>query len=298
MDVENKEVQEMYECFCNDCNKELIVNKNIDIKSCIYCKSKNIEKHELTKKIPKAHLLPFKINKKDALTIYEKLCRKVIFKSSIFLSKTITQQLIGVYVPFYLYSCECNGIVEFECIKSTKWKTGSYKYEKVDKYLVTRSGNMSLENIPIDTTKNFKDIIDLIGPYDYSKIEEADTTLITSSAIVPNKMTNDEILKESVGRAKVCFIDEMKKSDLNYKEITPIKNSINIYNSKMSCILLPIYVLNIKNKNKLYPFYINGQTGKVFGNIPFSISKLIIIWIVLFIIIFILSSLIYFGVMS
>ena len=154
---------------------------------------------------------------------------------------------------------------------------------------------MSLENIPVDTTKKFLKLISLIEPYNYEKIKPANTKIITSLSIVPNCMTHDEILKESILESKKCFIEEMKKSIKDYKDIKYSKNSINIYNSKMRCVLLPIYLLNIKDKDKIYSIIINGETGKINGDIPLSTSKIIFIWILLFILIFVILILIYLG---
>ncbi|MFN5770598.1 MAG: zinc ribbon domain-containing protein, partial [Pirellulaceae bacterium] len=39
-------------------------------------------------------------------------------------------------------------------------------------------------------------------------------------------------------------------------------------------ILLPVYVLSYRYKDKVYRFLINGQTGKVFGEKPWSKKRI------------------------
>ena len=51
-------------------------------------------------------------------------------------------------------------------------------------------------------------------------------------------------------------------------------------------------MLNIKYKEKLYPFAMNGQTGKMIGDIPYSKTKAIIFALIIFIIVFALIALI------
>ena len=41
-------------------------------------------------------------------------------------------------------------------------------------------------------------------------------------------------------------------------------------------VLLPVWMLNIKYKDKIYPFAMNGQTGKMIGDIPLDKKKAII----------------------
>ena len=39
------------------------------------------------------------------------------------------------------------------------------------------------------------------------------------------------------------------------------------------CNLLPVWLMNIKYKENLYRYAVNGQTGKVVGEIPISVKK-------------------------
>ena len=54
--------------------------------------------------------------------------------------------------------------------------------------------------------------------------------------------------------------------------------------NKIEYVLLPVWMLNIQFKKKSYLFAMNGQTGKIVGNIPIDKRKLIFIWLVLFLI--------------
>ena len=76
----------------------------------------------------------------------------------------------------------------------------------------------------------------------------------------------------------------MRKDIRGYDEITNVDNSINLYNCKSSYVLLPVWFLNLKYKDKMYTFAMNGQTGKLIGDIPTDIKKAIFIWIGIFLI--------------
>ena len=47
-------------------------------------------------------------------------------------------------------------------------------------------------------------------------------------------------------------------------------------NKKYSYLLLPIWICNYYFKEKLYNFFINGNTGKVTGKVPRSPFKIIL----------------------
>lgn len=43
-----------------------------------------------------------------------------------------------------------------------------------------------------------------------------------------------------------------------------------------SYTLLPVWIITYKYKGKIYPFAINGQTGKLYGSLPAATDKLVI----------------------
>ena len=74
---------------------------------------------------------------------------------------------------------------------------------------------------------------------------------------------------------------------------TIVKENVNNINLKETkYVLLPVFVLNIKYKEKIYHFAMNGQTGKLVGEIPVDKKKLIL----LIIITFIISTLLILGI--
>ena len=53
--------------------------------------------------------------------------------------------------------------------------------------------------------------------------------------------------------------------------------------------MLPVWMVNIQYNNKYYLFAMNGQTGKIVGNLPVGIKEVILWSIFLFLIFFLLG---------
>lgn len=53
--------------------------------------------------------------------------------------------------------------------------------------------------------------------------------------------------------------------------------------------MLPVFMVNIKYRDKMYTFAMNGQTGKIVGDLPLG-RKEVILWTLL---ILVLSSLVF-----
>ena len=70
--------------------------------------------------------------------------------------------------------------------------------------------------------------------------------------------------------AEEVFINSVNRS---FDTITRKSSNMNILNSSVRYVMLPVYLLNVAYKGKNYRFAINGQTGKVVGELPISKVK-------------------------
>ena len=287
LSIENSNELDVY--ICNNCGAEIITDANTSSTSCIYCKNTAILKSKLVGEFAPDYLIPFKTTKEDAIKAFKKLCKGKWFMPRNFNIKKNIKEISGIYVPFWIYDYESSGIVNFECDKVSTWKSSGYKYIKTDKYNVVRGGNVSFSNIPVDGSKTIKNnIMNSIEPFDYKDMKEFNYSYLSGFLSEKYDMTKEESIKEAQDRAKTSFIDEMMKDVKSYDNVNEIDNSINLQNTKSSYVLLPIWFLNINYKNKIYTFAMNGQTGKIKGNIPIDIKKVVLTWILLFILIFVL----------
>ena len=57
---------------------------------------------------------------------------------------------------------------------------------------------------------------------------------------------------------------------------------IQLSNTKTLYALYPVWILNTKWKDKSYRFAVNGQTGKVAGDLPVSALKFMMFWSIFF----------------
>jgi hypothetical protein len=107
-------------------------------------------------------------------------------------------------------------------------------------------------------------------------------------------MKSDEVINEAISRAKNTFIDEMRRDIRGYNTVIPTTNSINLNNTKKLYVLLPVWMLTVKYKDKIHTIAMNGQTGKMIGDIPIDTKKAILIWIITFMITFAIGYIYYY----
>lgn len=280
---------------CPNCGAQIVADPNVSTTSCVYCKNTTILKSKLQGEFNPNYVIPFRHTKEDAISAFKKLGKGKILMPKAFNDKKNIQEMSGIYIPFWLYNYDANGLVEADCKRITTWRSGNYRYTKTDTYLATRGGSMKFENIPVDGSKRFQnDIMNSIEPFDYKDLKEFNYSYLSGFLSEKYDVTKEEAMNESALRAKNSFIEEMKKDIKGYNTVVPAKDSVNLNNTGNYYVLLPVWMLNIKYKDKIYTFAMNGQTGKMIGNIPIDKKKAVILWLIVFALTFLIMFAIYY----
>ena len=279
--VSNEEGLDVYTC--NNCGASIVVDPNVSTTSCVYCKNTAILKDKLHGDFNPNYVIPFKYTKEDAIAAFKKLGKGKPLMPKVFNIKKNIKEISGIYIPFWLYDFDAAGEINADCKRITTWRSGNYRYTKTDTFLATRGGNMRFEKIPVDGSKRFpNDIMNSIEPFDYNDLKDFNYSYLSGFLSEKYDMTSDEVINEAINRAKNTFVDEMRNDIKGYNTVIPTTNSINLNNTKKLYVLLPVWMLNVKYKDKIHTIAMNGQTGKMVGNIPVDIKKAVRLWIFIF----------------
>ena len=67
----------------------------------------------------------------------------------------------------------------------------------------------------------------------------------------------------------------MNGTVLGYQTVVPAAGSVQLRNGSSKYALYPVWLLNTTWKGKRYTFAMNGQTGKMVGDLPADTGKLV-----------------------
>lgn len=138
---------------CPSCGAEIIADKNTAATSCVYCGNPTIIEKRLSGLFRPDYVIPFKIDKETAQKKILEFCKNKIFLPKKFIKEHAIEELKGMYVPFWLFGCDTSSEINYNAVRTTFWSDSKYNYEKSDYYLVIREGDMSFENVPVDTSQ-------------------------------------------------------------------------------------------------------------------------------------------------
>ena len=78
----------------------------------------------------------------------------------------------------------------------------------------------------------------------------------------------DERMKRAEERMKRSAEESFENTVTGYHSVMPAQSRVNICNARYSYALYPVWILNTTWKGEKYTFAMNGQTGKMVGDLP------------------------------
>ena len=259
---------------CSSCGAELICDATTAATSCPYCGNPTIMPSQFAGGLKPDLIIPFKLSKEDAVAALKNFYKGKKFLPKSFNDQNHIEEIKGVYVPFWLCDCKVSGKAEYEGKNTRTYKRGDYQITESDFYHVEREGNISFEKIPADaSTKMPDEHMDAIEPYDYSEFKPF------SSAYLPGFLADKYDVDKAASlprieeRAKNSLAEELRKTVTGYGSVREEQKNFKIDKANMRYALMPVWMLSTKWKDKNFLFAMNGQTGKLVGELPVDKGK-------------------------
>lgn len=254
---------------CKSCGGEIVGDETMAATSCPYCNNPVVIMGQFSGDLKPDYVIPFKLDKKaakDALMNHYKGKRLI---PKIFKDENHIDEIKGIYVPFWLFDADADADVQYKATRVRRWSDSKYNYKEVKHYSVSRSGSIGFQRVPVDgSSKMPDDLMESVEPFDFSQAVPFQTAYL--SGYLADKYDVDA--EKSIDRAnerikrstEQAFADTVK----GYTTVSPEFSNISLKNSKAKYALYPVWILNTSWKDKNYLFAMNGQTGKMVGNLP------------------------------
>lgn len=285
---DQQEMETLDTARCQSCAAEFTLDPKLDSGACPFCGSAVVREIRRAEQLKPRGVLPFKITAAEAGERFRGWLRGLWFAPSKLkqYARADGARLAGMYTPYWTFD------------SST---TSRYTGERGDDYTtyemrtVTRNGKTTTERVPVTRTRwthvsgtvarNFDDVLvlasnslpasitDRLEPWDLGNLKPfADEYL---SGFRTERYQVDLSDGFARGRAKM---DEVIRGDVrrdiggNHQRI----HSLDTQHSGVTYkhVLLPIWLAAYQYRSKAYRFVVNGRTGEVQGERPWSWLKI------------------------
>lgn len=265
---------------CSNCGAELMTDANTAVMRCPYCGNSTVAPSQFEGNLRPEMIIPFSFTKEQLIANYKAYYQKRFLVPRSFINNNQIEEIQGVYVPFWLYSGKADIDAQYEgCEETENGNTKTIKY-----YDVKRTGTLDFENIPADASKRMPDdLMDSIEPYNFDGCKKFSITYLPGFLAERYDVTADEDRKRTDTRVKNT-ISEKAKATTSYDSLDVKGEKINVDYASEKYALLPVWYFTSKWGDKNYCFAMNGQTGKLIGDLPISVPKLLITGLIAFLI--------------
>jgi len=258
---------------CPNCGAEILADKDTSATFCLYCKHPTVIPQQFRGDFKPQYIIPFMITKEEAIAEFERMISKKRFISKDFKNKKTLSEIKGIYVPFWLYSVLAKGKGSYDCENVTTSTSGNMETIRTDYYTAFREMEVFFSQIPIDASEKMDDsLMTSVEPYYYAKMVPFKSSYLAGFFSERYSTSKDVAENRARERAQNSFLKCMDDS-VNFSSKRRISQQVDCSDSVREYALLPVYIITVKYKGKPYIYAINGQTGKVAGNIPIYYPK-------------------------
>ena len=256
---------------CPSCGAELICDETTAATSCPYCGNPSIVPGQLSDMLKPDYVIPFKLSKEDAINEQKKYYGGKKLLPRAFSNQNHIEEIKGVYVPFWLIDGTADADMRFQGTRVTSVPQGDYMVTTTDYFNVERSGSVRFERIPVDASSKMPDEhMDAIEPFDYSELKPFSNAYLPGFLAERYDMEPEKCYDRADERAGNTAAALVGQTVRGYNSVTPLGRQIRIRRGRVSYALLPVWMLSTRWNGQNYLFAMNGQTGKLIGDLPVS----------------------------
>lgn len=264
---------------CQSCGGEIIADETTGASTCPYCGNPVIMTEKFKGALRPDLVIPFKLDKKAAKEAYYKHIKGRPFLPKAFRRENHIDEIKGLYVPFWLFDADVDADVRYRATKVRTWSDSDYNYTETSYYSVERSGDMSFAAVPVDgSEKMADDLMESIEPFNISDAVDFQTAYLSGYLADKYDVSAEESVERAHVRMKKSAEDVLADTVRGYATVIPENTNVCMSGGRSQYALYPVWILNTTWKGKKYIFAMNGQTGKMTGDLPID-EKIYLKWL-------------------
>ena len=259
---------------CPSCGAELIFDDTTVATSCPYCDNPTVVPSKLEGDLKPDLVIPFKFEKKAAVEALKNHYKGKKLLPDSFTEGNRVEEIKGVYVPFWLFDEKAEADVRYEAYTEDRKETDDEIVTTTEFYDVRRAGTMTFDKIPVDSSSKMPDDhMDSIEPYDYADLKPFSTAFLPGYMAEIFDVSKEECEKRAELRAKNSILNAMREDVSGYDSVKTEDEKVTVQRGDVKYALFPVWMLSTKWNGQNFLFAMNGQTGKLIGDLPADKGK-------------------------
>lgn len=274
--------QSHQEIRCNSCGADVVFEGTLTSTSCPYCGSplQREKAHTCDFGIPVDGVLPFQVERRRAAAVLGDWVSSRWFAPNDFKRTAIDDRFQGVYLPFWTYDSLTFTKFRGERGENYTVTVGTGKDQRTETrtrwYPVSGSFQRFFDDVLVNASRNLPvKYIDGLAPWPLSKCRPFSHEYLAGYFARTFDVELDEGFDQARARIEAALHQDVcrriggdhqrvHKLDCRYDAIT------------FKHLLLPVWMLAYRYKDKSYRVFINAVTGQMQGERPYSWVKILL----------------------
>lgn len=260
---------------CPSCSAQLLLPDTTAADCCPYCGNPTIVPGKLSGSRRPDFVIPFKLNKQAAVEALRKHYRGKPLLPKAFSEENHIEKIQGVYVPFWLFDAEASGDFTFNATRTHMHSTPTENITETDHYLLTRAGTMAFSRIPADASRAMPDaMMDAIEPFDYGDLKPFALSYLPGFLADRYDASQSEVFSRIRNRCEGSVTSAIQATTMGYATCVPVRRDVQVVPKNVKYAMLPVWMLATRWNGKSFLFAMNGQTGRLIGDLPIDKGRL------------------------
>jgi DNA-directed RNA polymerase subunit RPC12/RpoP len=264
----------MHAFTCSSCGAEIVCDENTMATECCYCGNPTMLPSRFSGMLKPDYVIPFKKTKEEAVAALEEFYKGKKLLPDKFTANNRVQAIQGMYVPFWLFNSDISASGVYKGENDSVVTTPDEIITTTSVYRCERNGSMRFERIPVDGSKKMDDsYMESIEPFDYSDLVPFSSAYLSGFLADKYDVDAEASITRANERIKRSTEDAFASTVQGYTSVVPVSSTINLQNGRAKYALYPVWILNTQWNGQKFTFGINGQTGKIAGDLPMDKGK-------------------------
>ena len=263
------EIEGMRVYCCQSCGGQIVGDETTGATECPFCGNPVVMMGQFSGDLKPDLVIPFKKDKKAAMEALRNHYKGKLLLPKVFKDENRIKEVKGLYVPFWLFGADADGFVQYRASRIRYWSDSRYNYTETSYFNVIRAGGLGFENVPVDGSSKMEDtLMESIEPYNMQEAVDFQTAYLAGYLADKYDVDAENSINRANERIRRSTEEAFASTVHGYTSVVPLSTNINLQNGTAKYALMPVWILNTQWNGKKYTFAMNGQTGKLAGDLP------------------------------
>ena len=260
---------------CPQCGGEMYTTDVDATAYCSYCGASNVLQSRVEGIDAPQKIIPFSVTKERCINTFNELAKGTLYAPREFRKGSGEGKLRPLYVPYRVFNFKLDGKAEIYG-KRTELE-GAYRYSK-DCRIDCRI-DADFKDLAFDASSAFDDTLaEQIAPFDMKGAQDFDAVYLAGAyANIPD-VDEETYRQKALEHVAQKSIDALGKTDVfaateltDHPDGSPLTDHLPVKEESSYIALLPVWFMSFRRGNRIAYAAVNGDSGKVYSDIPISL---------------------------